>query len=106
MGNCPVRARPANGRDLCTQTTHSYNCQFTRANRYYEYAGPLVSIESPATIRDSPGYVRDVAIQGPTTCFSVVRYEEFQGVGPARIGNITPLPRDQFHAIGTDVRPR
>ena len=106
MGNCPARARYVNSREVCTQTTHAYNCQFSRMNRYYDYVGPLVSIEAPATTRITSGYVRDAAIQGPTTCIHAVEFGEFQGVGSPTIGRITPLPRDKFHAIGTDIRPR
>ena len=106
MGNCPTRARTLQAREVSTQTIHAYNCNFQRMNRYYDFVGSVSSVEAPANIRITTGYVRDVAVQGPTTCIHTVECEGFEGVGIPEIGRLVPLPKDKFHAIGVDLRLR
>lgn len=106
MGICPVRAPRREANTRSTQTTYAFNCQFSRVGRYYDYAGVEYSVEAPASIVVTNGYVRDVATQGPVTCVHSVECEGFEGVGPPTIGNLVPLPGNKFAAQGQDVRLR
>ena len=106
MGVCPSRAKTRDAISRSTQTTYAFNCSFTRASRYYEYDGPVGSVEAPATVTLSTDFVRDVATQGPTSCIRNAVYDEFQVVGPPWAGDLIPLPSDRFNAVGHEVRRR
>ncbi len=92
MGVCPSRAPRREAITRSTQTEYGFNCQFSRAKRYYEYIGDEFSVEAPGTVVVTNGYVRDVATQGPVTCIHVVECEGFEGVGAPTVGNLFPLP--------------